>query len=155
MGLNQSMHQPTSSLRPSAPAHSPGQHRLTGVADMWGPRPSQTTRAQAGPRLAHGPRWQRVLPPCAASTRDNKFHGPAWFFGRTVATTLPICDVFYAKKAFMHCIVFLLVTMDNTLCMWREQRIILSMFHRYLNLIPRFPRTIKFDIVVMATWQYI
>jgi hypothetical protein len=56
MGLNQSMHRPTSSLRPSAPAHLPSQHGLIGVADIWGPRPSQTTRAQVGPRLAHGPR---------------------------------------------------------------------------------------------------
>jgi hypothetical protein len=68
---------------------------------------------------------------------------------------IPICDVFCAKKAFMRCIVFLLLTVDNTLCMRREQRIILSMFHWYLNLIPRFPSTIEFDIVVMATWQYI
>jgi hypothetical protein len=39
--------------------------------------------------------------------------------------------------------------------MRREQRIILSVFHRYLNLIPVFPSTIELDADVMATWPYI
>jgi hypothetical protein len=42
---------------------------------------------------------------------------------------IPSCDVFYAKKAFMHYIIYLRVTLGKTLCMRREQRINLSVFH--------------------------
>jgi hypothetical protein len=38
MGLNQSIHQPTSPLCPSTTTHSTAQHRLASVADQWGPR---------------------------------------------------------------------------------------------------------------------
>jgi hypothetical protein len=41
---------------------------------------------------------------------------------------IPICDIFYAKKAFMHYIIYLWVTSGKTLCMRREERINLSMF---------------------------
>jgi hypothetical protein len=34
---------------------------------------------------------------------------------------IPICDIFYAKKAFMHYIIYLRVTSGKTLCMRREQ----------------------------------
>jgi hypothetical protein len=40
-----------------------------------------------------------------------------------------INDVFYAKKTFMHYIIYLLVTSGKTLCMRREKRINLSVFH--------------------------
>jgi hypothetical protein len=48
---------------------------------------------------------------------------------------VPICDVFYAKKAFMHYIIYLRVTSGKTLCMRKEERIILSVFYLYFNLI--------------------
>jgi hypothetical protein len=35
---------------------------------------------------------------------------------------IPSCDVFYAKKAFMHYIICLRVTSGKTLCMRRESR---------------------------------
>jgi hypothetical protein len=52
-------------------------------------------------------------------------------FGKDFLLTniIPIYDVFYAKKAFMHYIIYLRVTSDKTLCMRREQRINLSVFH--------------------------
>jgi hypothetical protein len=39
-----------------------------------------------------------------------------------------IYDVFYAKKAFMHYIIYLRVTSGKTLCTRREQRIIYLCF---------------------------
>jgi hypothetical protein len=33
---------------------------------------------------------------------------------------IPTCDVFYDKKDFMHCIIYLQVTSGKTLCMRRE-----------------------------------
>jgi hypothetical protein len=42
---------------------------------------------------------------------------------------IPSCDVFYAKKAFKHYIIYLQVTSGKILCMRREQRINLSVFH--------------------------
>jgi hypothetical protein len=42
---------------------------------------------------------------------------------------IPSCDVFNAKKTFMHYIIYLRVTSDKTLCMRKEQKINLSMFH--------------------------
>jgi hypothetical protein len=42
---------------------------------------------------------------------------------------IPIYDVFYAKKTFMHYIIYHRVTSGKTLCMRREQRINLSVFH--------------------------
>jgi hypothetical protein len=42
---------------------------------------------------------------------------------------IPIYDVFYAKKTFMHYIIYLLVTSGKTLCMRREKRINLSVFY--------------------------
>jgi hypothetical protein len=58
-------------------------------------------------------------------------------FGKFFLLTnrIPICDVFYAKKAFMHYIIYLRVTSGKTLCMRKEERIILSVFHLYFNLI--------------------
>ena len=52
-------------------------------------------------------------------------------FGKVFLLTnrIPICDVLYAKKAFMHYIIYLRVTSGKTLCMRREQRINLSVFH--------------------------
>jgi hypothetical protein len=52
-------------------------------------------------------------------------------FGKVLLLTnkIPICDVLCAKKAFMHYIIYLRVTSGKTLCMRREQRINLSMFH--------------------------
>jgi hypothetical protein len=41
---------------------------------------------------------------------------------------IPIYDVFCAKKAFMHYIIYLRVTSDKTLCMRREQKNNLSVF---------------------------
>jgi hypothetical protein len=41
---------------------------------------------------------------------------------------IPIYDVFYAKKAFMHYIIYLRVTSGKTLCMRIEQRIIYLCF---------------------------
>jgi hypothetical protein len=40
-------------------------------------------------------------------------------FGNVFLLTnkIPICDVFYAKKAFMHYIIYLRVTSGKTLCM--------------------------------------
>jgi hypothetical protein len=44
-------------------------------------------------------------------------------FGKVFLLTnrIPICDVFYAKKAFMHYIIYLRVTSGKTLCM-KESR---------------------------------
>jgi hypothetical protein len=58
-------------------------------------------------------------------------------FGKVIllSNRIPICDVFYAEKAFMHYIIYLRVILSKTLCMRREQRINLSMFYRYFNLI--------------------
>jgi hypothetical protein len=42
---------------------------------------------------------------------------------------IPIYDVFYAKKAFMHYIIYLLVTSGKTLCMRREQKVNLFVFN--------------------------
>jgi hypothetical protein len=58
-------------------------------------------------------------------------------FGKVFLLTniIPICDIFYAKKAFMHYIIYLRVTSSKTLCMRRERRINLSVFYRYFNLI--------------------
>jgi hypothetical protein len=39
---------------------------------------------------------------------------------------VPICDVFYAKKAFMHYIIYFRVTSGKTLCMRKEERIIVG-----------------------------
>jgi hypothetical protein len=52
-------------------------------------------------------------------------------FGKVFLLTniIPICDIFYAKKAFMHYIIYLRVTSGKTLCMRREERINLSMFY--------------------------
>jgi hypothetical protein len=52
-------------------------------------------------------------------------------FGKVFLLTnkIPICDVFCAKKAFMHYIIYLRVTSGKSLCMRREQRINLSMFY--------------------------
>jgi hypothetical protein len=53
-------------------------------------------------------------------------------FGNVFLLTnkIPICDVFYAKKAFMHYIIYLRVTSGKTLCMReREQIINLFVFH--------------------------
>jgi hypothetical protein len=51
-------------------------------------------------------------------------------FGKFLLLTniILICDIFYAKKAFMHYIIYLRVTSGKTLCMRREERINLSMF---------------------------
>jgi hypothetical protein len=58
-------------------------------------------------------------------------------FGKLFLLTnrVPICDVLYAKKAFMHYIIYLRVTSGKTLCMRKEERIILSVFYLYFNLI--------------------
>jgi hypothetical protein len=58
-------------------------------------------------------------------------------FGKVFLLTniIPIYDVFYVEKAFMHYIIYLRVTSSKTLCMRREQRINLSVFYRYFNLI--------------------
>jgi hypothetical protein len=48
---------------------------------------------------------------------------------------VPICNGFYVKKDFMHYIIYLRVTSGKTLCMRKEERIILSVFHLYFNLI--------------------
>ena len=52
-------------------------------------------------------------------------------FGKVLLLTnkIPICDVFYAKRVFMHYIIYLRFTSGKTLCMRREQRINLSVFH--------------------------
>jgi hypothetical protein len=52
-------------------------------------------------------------------------------FGKVILLTsrIPIYDVFCAKKAFMHHIIYLRVTSSKTLCMRREQRINLSVFY--------------------------
>ena len=51
-------------------------------------------------------------------------------FGKVFLLTniIPIRDIFYAKKAFMHYIIYLRVTSGKTLCMKREERINLSIF---------------------------
>jgi hypothetical protein len=41
---------------------------------------------------------------------------------------IPICDIFYAKKAFIHYIIYIWVTSGKTLCTRREQRIIYLCF---------------------------
>jgi hypothetical protein len=58
-------------------------------------------------------------------------------FGKVFLLTniIPICDALYAKKAFMHYIIYLRVTSGKTLCTRKEERIILSVFYLYLNLI--------------------
>jgi hypothetical protein len=58
-------------------------------------------------------------------------------FGKVILLTnrIPIRDVFYAEKAFMHYIIYLRVTSSKTLCMIREQIINLSVFYIYINLI--------------------
>jgi hypothetical protein len=58
-------------------------------------------------------------------------------FGKVILLTnrIPICDVFYAKKSFVHYIIYLWVTSSKTLCMRREQKINLFVLHRYFNLI--------------------
>jgi hypothetical protein len=52
-------------------------------------------------------------------------------FGKVFLLTnrISICDVFYAKKAFMHYIIYLRVTLGKSLCMRREQKINLSVFN--------------------------
>jgi hypothetical protein len=52
-------------------------------------------------------------------------------FGKVFLLTniIQIYDIFYAKKAFMYYIIYLRVTSGKTLCMRREQRINLSVFH--------------------------
>jgi uncharacterized membrane protein len=52
-------------------------------------------------------------------------------FGKDFLLTniISIYDVFYAKKAFMHYIIYLRVTSSKTLCMRREQRNNLSVFY--------------------------
>jgi hypothetical protein len=52
-------------------------------------------------------------------------------FGKDLLLTniIPIYDVFYAKKAFMHYIIYLRVTSGKALCMRRKQKIKLSVFH--------------------------
>jgi hypothetical protein len=46
-------------------------------------------------------------------------------FGKVFLLTnrVPICDVFYAKKAFMHYIIYLRVTPGKTLCMRKEREL--------------------------------
>jgi hypothetical protein len=39
-----------------------------------------------------------------------------------LSNIIPIYDVFYAKKAFMHYIIYLRVTSGKTLCMRRESK---------------------------------
>jgi hypothetical protein len=54
-------------------------------------------------------------------------------FGKVILLTnrIPIRDVFYAEKAFMHYIIYLRVTSSKTLCMIREHIINLSVFYIY------------------------
>jgi hypothetical protein len=54
-----------------------------------------------------------------------------YLFGKVSLLTnrIPNCDVSYAKKAFMHYIIYLRVTSGKTLCMRREQKINLSVFN--------------------------
>jgi hypothetical protein len=72
---------------------------------------------------------------CNCCVRELLILARTWFaFGLPSKTgcdtnRIPICDVFYAKKAFMHYIIYLRVTSGKTLCMRREQRINLSVFH--------------------------
>jgi hypothetical protein len=42
---------------------------------------------------------------------------------------IPNCDDLYVKKVSMHYIIYLWVTTGKTLCMRREQKINLSVFH--------------------------
>jgi hypothetical protein len=56
---------------------------------------------------------------------DLKSFGKVFLF----INIIPICDIFYAKKAFTHYIIYLRVTSGKTLCMRIEQRINLSVFH--------------------------
>jgi hypothetical protein len=78
-------------------------------------------------------------------------------FGKVSLLTnrIPSCDVFNAKKAFMHYIIYLRVTSGKTLCKRREQRINLSVFHCVSIYFPRFASTIELDKVVMAAWPCI
>jgi hypothetical protein len=57
-------------------------------------------------------------------------------FGKVSLLTnrIPSCDVFCAKKAFMHYIIYLWVPSGKTLCMRIEQRINLSVFYCILVL---------------------
>jgi hypothetical protein len=55
----------------------------------------------------------------------------------------------------MHCIEFLHVTSGKTLCMRKEQRIILYVFNRYFINFLDLQSNIKLVKVVMATWLYI
>jgi hypothetical protein len=53
-------------------------------------------------------------------------------FGKVLLLTnkIPICDVFYTKKAFMHYIIFLRVTLGkNFMHEEREQKVNLSVFY--------------------------
>ena len=77
-------------------------------------------------------------------------------FGKVFLLTniIPIYDIFYAKKAFMHYIIYLRVTSGKTLCMRREQRITYLCFIVFQFNFPDYSSTIELDIVVMATWQY-
>jgi hypothetical protein len=52
-------------------------------------------------------------------------------FGKVSLLTniIPICDVFYGTKAFMHYIIYLRVTSSKIVCMRREHIINLSVFH--------------------------
>jgi hypothetical protein len=61
---------------------------------------------------------------------SHKLFGKVFF----LTNRIPICDVFYAKKTFMHYIIYLRVTSGKTLCMRKDERIILSVFHLYFNL---------------------
>jgi hypothetical protein len=61
----------------------------------------------------------------------------------------------FMQKAFMHCIEFLHITSGKTLCMRKEQRIILYVFNKYFINFPDLQRTIKLVKVVMTTWLYI
>jgi hypothetical protein len=62
---------------------------------------------------------------------DLKLFGKVFF----LINIIPICDVFYAEKAFMHYIIYLRVTSSKTLCTRIERKINLSVFYRYFNLI--------------------
>jgi hypothetical protein len=55
----------------------------------------------------------------------------------------------------MHYIEFLQVTSGKTLCMRKEQRINLSVFHMYFINFPNLTSTIELVNVVTNTWLYI
>jgi hypothetical protein len=44
---------------------------------------------------------------------------------------IPCCDIFYAKGAFMHYILYLRVISDKTLCTRKELSINLYVFHLF------------------------